>query len=134
MGPAQYNTDETISTLRYANRAKNIQNKAKINEDPKDALLRQFQEEIEKLRAQLQDGGGGSGSDDEEEEEEYVDENGEKKTRKRSKVSRCMSPTEVARIQGQIEAERKALTEKKNLAEDDKKKKSTWTKMERKRR
>jgi len=108
--------------LRYANRAKNIQNKAKINEDPKDALLRQFQEEIEKLRAQLQDGGGGSGSDDEEEEEEYVDENGEKKTRKRSKVSRCMSPTEVARIQGQIEAERKALTEKKNLAEDDKKK------------
>ena len=33
-----------------------------------------------------------------------------------------MSPTEVARIQGQIEAERKALTEKKNLAEDDKKK------------
>ena len=45
-----------IFTFRYANRAKNIQNKAKINEDPKDALLRQFQEEIEKLRAQLQDG------------------------------------------------------------------------------
>ena len=32
--------------LRYANRAKDIKNKPKINEDPKDALLREFQEEI----------------------------------------------------------------------------------------
>ena len=31
---------------RYANRAKAIKNKPKINEDPKDALLREFQEEI----------------------------------------------------------------------------------------
>ena len=56
MGPADYNYDETISTLRYANRAKNIKNNAKINEDPKDALLRQFQQEIEELRRQLEDG------------------------------------------------------------------------------
>ena len=40
----------------YANRAKNIKNKAKINEDPKDALLREFQKEIEKLKAQLEEG------------------------------------------------------------------------------
>ena len=38
-GPADYNYDETLSTLRYANRAKNIKNKPKINEDPKDAML-----------------------------------------------------------------------------------------------
>lgn len=56
IGPADYNYDESISTLRYANRAKNIQNKAKINEDPKDALLRQFQKEIEELRKQLDEG------------------------------------------------------------------------------
>ena len=56
MGPADYNFDETLSTLRYANRAKNIKNKPKINEDPKDALLRQFQEEIEKLKKQLESG------------------------------------------------------------------------------
>ena len=56
IGPADYNYDESISTLRYANRAKNIQNKARINEDPKDALLRQFQKEIEELRKQLEDG------------------------------------------------------------------------------
>ena len=36
IGPADYNYDETMSTLRYANRAKNIKNKPKINEDPKD--------------------------------------------------------------------------------------------------
>ena len=36
----QVNLDETLNTLRYANRAKNIKNKPKINEDPKDALLR----------------------------------------------------------------------------------------------
>ena len=36
VGPAEYNYDETMSTLRYANRAKNIKNKPKINEDPKD--------------------------------------------------------------------------------------------------
>lgn len=41
------------STLRYANRAKNIKNKPKINEDPKDALLREYQEEIKKLKMML---------------------------------------------------------------------------------
>ncbi len=56
IGPASYNYDETLSTLRYANRAKNIKNAPKINEDPKDALLRKFQEEIEALKRQLEDG------------------------------------------------------------------------------
>lgn len=42
IGPADYNYDETLSTLRYASRAKNIKNKPKINEDPKDAMIRQF--------------------------------------------------------------------------------------------
>ena len=62
LSPADNNYDETISTLRYANRAKNIKNKPKINEDPKDAMLREYQEEIDKLKAMLenqpQDGGG----------------------------------------------------------------------------
>ncbi len=43
IGPADWNFDETMSTLRYANRAKNIQNKPTVNEDPKDAMLRQYQ-------------------------------------------------------------------------------------------
>uniref|UniRef100_A0A8R1DGN2 Kinesin-like protein n=1 Tax=Caenorhabditis japonica TaxID=281687 RepID=A0A8R1DGN2_CAEJA len=53
IGPASYNYEETIGTLRYANRAKNIKNKPKINEDPKDALIREFQEEIENLKKKL---------------------------------------------------------------------------------
>ncbi|CAM9829909.1 unnamed protein product [Discosporangium mesarthrocarpum] len=42
ISPADFNYEETLSTLRYANRAKNIKNKPKINEDPKDAMLRQY--------------------------------------------------------------------------------------------
>ena len=53
VGPADYNYEETMNTLRYASRAKNIQNKPRINEDPKDALLREYQEELSKLREQL---------------------------------------------------------------------------------
>lgn len=53
VGPADYNYDETINTLRYASRAKSIQNKPRINEDPKDALLREYQDEISKLKEQL---------------------------------------------------------------------------------
>lgn len=56
ISPASYNADETHATLRYANRAKNIKNKAHINEDPKDAMLREFQKEIEALKAQLDNG------------------------------------------------------------------------------
>ncbi|RXN23112.1 kinesin KIF17 [Labeo rohita] len=51
LSPADNNYEESISTLRYANRAKSIQNRPRINEDPKDALLREYQEEIKKLRA-----------------------------------------------------------------------------------
>ena len=50
--------------LRYANRAKNIKNKPHINEDPKDALLREYQEEIMRLKIALEKrkkGGGGGG-------------------------------------------------------------------------
>nr|XP_020448622.1 kinesin-like protein KIF17 isoform X2 [Monopterus albus] len=51
VSPADSNYEESLSTLRYANRAKSIQNRPRINEDPKDALLREYQEEIKKLRA-----------------------------------------------------------------------------------
>lgn len=59
VSPAGYNYDETLSTLRYASRAKSISNKPTINEDPKEAMLREYQLEISKLRRLLADGGGG---------------------------------------------------------------------------
>ena len=59
LSPADYNFDETLSTLRYASRAKQITNKPTINEDPKDALLKKYEDEItqlKKLLAQYQNG------------------------------------------------------------------------------
>ena len=61
-GPADYNYRETMSTLRCANRAKNIKNKPRINEDPKDAMLRDLSDQIAALKAKLKGGGGGGGS------------------------------------------------------------------------
>lgn len=53
IGPAMSNTEETISTLRYADRAKQIKNKPTVNEDSKDAMLRSMQDEITALKAAL---------------------------------------------------------------------------------
>lgn len=46
-----------MSTLRYASRAKSIKNKPRVNEDPKDALLKQYEDEITRLKAMLEKGG-----------------------------------------------------------------------------
>ncbi|KAM4031532.1 kinesin-like protein KIF3B isoform 1-T2 [Anomaloglossus baeobatrachus] len=103
IGPASYNVEETLTTLRYSNRAKNIKNKPRVNEDPKDALLREFQEEIARLKAQLEkrvvgkrrkrgkrrfgvdvageddeDGDSGEGEDEVEDKEDYWREQQEK--------------------------------------------------------
>ena len=51
--PASDAYDATLSTLRYANRAKNIKVKTVINQDGKDELLKQYMEEIKKLKAML---------------------------------------------------------------------------------
>lgn len=50
IGPSEYNYNETLTTLRYANRAKTIQNKPVMNEDPQDTKLREYQEEIARLK------------------------------------------------------------------------------------
>lgn len=57
--PADYNFDETLSTLRYAARAKFIKNKPIINEDPKDALLKEYANEIKNLKKLLSHQGNG---------------------------------------------------------------------------
>jgi len=53
LGPADYNFSETMSTLRYAERAKKIENKPKVNMDPKDALLLKLKEELSELEKKL---------------------------------------------------------------------------------
>ncbi|XP_076437363.1 kinesin-like protein KIF28 [Babylonia areolata] len=53
LSPADINYEETLSTLRYADRAKQIKTKATINEDPTEKLIRELQEENERLKAML---------------------------------------------------------------------------------
>lgn len=88
VGPADYNYDETISTLRYATRAKSIKNHAVVNEDPKDALLRQYQKQIEDLKKRLGEGVDYEGEDGEDDDgsdyEEYIDASGKKVRTKKS--------------------------------------------------
>ena len=53
ISPADINYDETLSTLRYADRAKQIVCKAVVNEDPNARLIRELKEEVERLRELL---------------------------------------------------------------------------------
>ncbi len=53
ISPAEINHGETLSTLRYANRAKNIINKPTVNEDPNVRLIRDLRDEIERLRSMM---------------------------------------------------------------------------------
>lgn len=53
IGPSDKNTSETISTLRFALRAKQIQNKPIKNVDPKDARIQDLMDQIEELRRRL---------------------------------------------------------------------------------
>lgn len=124
IGPADYNYDETLSTLRYANRAKNIKNKPKINEDPKDAMLRQFQEEIERLKKQLAetagnaiDGVGGEGVGGIQKVEKVVKILDEEKL----KELRVQFETEQINLKKQADQERALIEQKKMQNEIEKK-------------
>lgn len=58
ISPADVNCDETINTLRYANRARKIKNKAVINVDPNVAKIRRMRSRIRELEMQLAIQGG----------------------------------------------------------------------------
>ncbi|KAK6738958.1 hypothetical protein RB195_020820 [Necator americanus] len=57
LSPADINFDETLSTLRYADRAKQIVCQAVVNEDPNAKLIRELKEEVNKLRGILEEKG-----------------------------------------------------------------------------
>ncbi|XP_056399015.1 kinesin-like protein KIF1B isoform X14 [Hyla sarda] len=50
LSPADINYDETLSTLRYADRAKQIKCNAIINEDPNAKLVRELKDEVTRLK------------------------------------------------------------------------------------
>ncbi|KAJ4900353.1 P-loop containing nucleoside triphosphate hydrolases superfamily protein [Raphanus sativus] len=53
VSPADTNAEETLNTLKYANRARNIQNKAVINRDPAAAQMQRMRSQIEQLQTEL---------------------------------------------------------------------------------
>ena len=53
VSPADVNFKETVTTLQYADRAKQIKNKAIVNEDPTEKMIRGLKEELERLKNAL---------------------------------------------------------------------------------
>ena len=53
VSPAESNYDETLNTLKYASRARNIKNKPKINTDPNTALVNQMKQQIFELKEEI---------------------------------------------------------------------------------
>ncbi|XP_040565963.1 kinesin-like protein KIF3A [Lepeophtheirus salmonis] len=110
VGPAEYNYDETLSTLRYACRAKNIRNYAKVNEDPKDALMKQYQKEIGELKRMLREEE--SSPEDEEGSDEISD-------IEEDPMNNNLKKCKIEEKRQLIEDERKKLKEAKNMAEEE---------------
>eukprot|EP00002_Diphylleia_rotans_P017761 TRINITY_DN3440_c0_g1_i6.p1 TRINITY_DN3440_c0_g1~~TRINITY_DN3440_c0_g1_i6.p1 ORF type:complete len:367 (-),score=57.26 TRINITY_DN3440_c0_g1_i6:1322-2422(-) len=52
--PSSYNLEESLRTLMYATRAKNIKNKPIVQMDPRDLMIMQLRREIQLLRAELE--------------------------------------------------------------------------------
>merc|ERR1712217_477835 len=61
LSPASSNYEETLSTLRYADRAKKIKNNATVNENPQERLLRELKEENAKLLEMIEQLKAGNG-------------------------------------------------------------------------
>ena len=55
LSPASINYEETLSTLRYADRAKKIQNKAVVNESEHDKVVRLLREENNDLKKKIEE-------------------------------------------------------------------------------
>ncbi|XP_059614251.1 chromosome-associated kinesin KIF4A [Phlebotomus argentipes] len=62
VSPADYNLEETVSTLRYANRAKKIKNKPVVNRDPNLAELMELRKTVQQLQLKLLANNGPQGS------------------------------------------------------------------------
>lgn len=67
------NYEETLSTLRYADRAKKIVNKAVVNESATDKIIRELKAENEKLKQLLRQATQGGGSLSKDDLEELVE-------------------------------------------------------------
>jgi kinesin family protein 4/21/27 len=80
VSPADVNMDESVNTLRYAHRARNIQNKAVVNVDPAQAELSRLRKQVQLLQLEMLQSGplarlGAAGGADSETLKKALDEN-----------------------------------------------------------
>uniref|UniRef100_A0A8D8RDN3 Kinesin-like protein n=1 Tax=Cacopsylla melanoneura TaxID=428564 RepID=A0A8D8RDN3_9HEMI len=123
IGPASYNYEESLTTLRYANRAKNIKNQPRVNEDPKEALLREYQEEIQRLKNMLNQRSVQTPSklnDDSQTREEYLNEEQDKLNNKRKRImnENHLSEAEKTKLLLEVENKQKTIAEEKKYTEE----------------
>lgn len=119
VGPSNKNYDETVTTLRYADRAKQIKNAPKINEDPKDAMIRQYQEELSRLKEELAKASGGISYT------EMVGQNGEINFQQfvsKEKIEELEKKFQMDKnsMEKDLENEKKKIVDSVNTAEDEK--------------
>jgi kinesin family protein 3/17 len=117
VGPADYNFQESMSTLHYAENAKKIKNKPKVNMDPKDALLMQYQDELQRLQEQLK---GSTPEAQAAHKEKMIREMEEKLEREKKQLAEAssMAAEERARLQKQLEDRRSDLDAQKAAKEE----------------
>lgn len=96
VSPADYNFDETVSTLKYANRAKSISNAVVCNEDVQEKMIQNLKHEIEELKRMLEHGGGGA-----------VDHEAERRLREMEETQK-KDWVERERLARELEAQREA--------------------------
>ncbi|KAI5749788.1 hypothetical protein M8J76_010202 [Diaphorina citri] len=123
IGPASYNYEESLTTLRYANRAKNIKNQPRVNEDPKEALLREYQEEIQRLKNLLNQRTVQPSSklnDENQTREEYLNEEEDKLNNKRKRImnENHLSDAEKQKLLQEVESKQKAIEAEKKYTEE----------------
>ena len=114
LGPASYNFMETMSTLRYAERAKKIENKPKVNMDPKDAMILKYKEELAALQAQL-NGTAGPGGVPIKSEEERIKEMEAQLSKQRAQLENAsnMAKTEKLKLEQELKQQASALEQEK---------------------
>jgi kinesin family protein 3/17 len=104
--------------LRYANRAKNIQNKPRINEDPKDALLREYQYEIARLKEALE-----KRRIKGKKKNKVNDDNGEEVSDNSDEGEQDISSSDkLADVQAKLEEEKQSILQSTEILEEEKQK------------
>lgn len=135
ISPADINYEETLSTLRYADRAKQIKTTATVNEDPTEKLIRNLKDENDKLKALLEKANAGESigkiddDDDDDDDNEGLSEEEIKKKIEEELQARLAENAKSMEEMEQKWADRLEEAERKNKEKDDLERKKAEEKM-----